>query len=75
MVLTNDRSPDRRVNVTLLVSRDGGNTWPDSSAVTIWPGAAGYTDVAAMPLAPGSAAVVFENATCSVSVAIVSEAF
>ena len=27
---------------------------------------AGYTDVAAMPLAPGTAAVVFENATCSV---------
>lgn len=65
LIFTNDRSTTARTNLTLMSSRDDGLTWPESSAVPLFQGLAGYTDV--IGIGGFGAAVVFENATCSIS--------
>jgi hypothetical protein len=69
LLFANTYSNASRSNVTLQVSRDGGESWPPELSQVIFRGAAGYVDVAAVE---GGAVVAFENNTCaSISVAFV----
>ncbi len=79
LLFAGDWSTTSRVNVTLSVSKYGGVTWPvgRASRAVVWPGNGGYVDVIGVsPSETGgsgaAAAVVFENNTCAVSLAIVS---
>lgn len=62
LLLASTFSNASRSNVTLQVSRNGGMSWPPELAQVVFPGPAGYVDVAAVK---GGALVAFENNTCS----------
>ena len=64
----NDATTTDRTHVTLRHSRDGGASW-DAPGLLLWPGAAGYVDL--IMHGRKAVAVAFENATCSISVAVV----
>eukprot|EP01116_Phalansterium_solitarium_P022567 TRINITY_DN74_c0_g1_i1.p1 TRINITY_DN74_c0_g1~~TRINITY_DN74_c0_g1_i1.p1 ORF type:complete len:362 (-),score=69.25 TRINITY_DN74_c0_g1_i1:68-1153(-) len=67
VVLSNDNNEDSRVNMTVRASPDGGDTWPAEQQ--IWPGAAGYSSLAA--LSDTVLALLFErgnNGTLSLAV-------
>ena len=69
LLFANTFSISSRSNITLQVSRDGGVSWPTNLAQLVFPGPAGYVDVAAVH---GGAVVAFENNTCAgISVAFV----
>ena len=71
LLLVNDASATKdRVNVTLRLSADGGDTWPASALVSA---EGGYADVIAFNGTSGEemAGVLFENNTCRIRFAAV----
>ncbi|ELU11586.1 hypothetical protein CAPTEDRAFT_201074 [Capitella teleta] len=63
LLFANPASTRARVNMTVRYSEDQGSSWKNS--VTVYPGAAGYSDLGA--LSNGDVAVLFENGTMSYS--------
>ena len=71
ILLANADNNATRTNITLRISADQGRTYPADRVNQVFPGPAlaGYVDVAATE---EGAVVAFENATCSISVAVVA---
>ncbi len=63
LLFANPANTRARVNMTVRYSEDQGNSWKNS--VTVYPGAAGYSDLGT--LSNGDVAVLFENGVMSYS--------